>query len=77
MEKNNIGTDASIPGHIKNIVDRAYVDIVTPGRSLRPTPLGYALIKGFCEIDPELALPMVRSNIESSCALIAKGKADF
>ena len=42
-----------------------------------PTPLGYALIKGYCEIDPELVLPRVRSNIERSCELIAKGKVDF
>ena len=77
MEKHSIGTDASIPSHIKNIVDRFYVEVVPPGRSLRPTPVGYALIKGYCEIDPELCMPSVRSNIERSCELIAKGKADF
>ena len=42
-----------------------------------PTPLGYALVKGYCEIDPELVLPQVRSNIEKSCEMIAKGKVDF
>ena len=48
-----------------------------PGRQLVPTPLGYALIKGYCDIDPELVLPRVRSNIERSCELISKGKVDF
>ena len=42
-----------------------------------PTPLGQSLIKGYCDIDPELVLPRVRSNIERSCELIARGKIDF
>jgi DNA topoisomerase-3 len=77
MEHNGIGTDASIPTHIKNICEKRYVDVIEPGRQMRPTKLGYALVKGYCEIDPELVLPSVRSNIEKSCDLIAKGKADF
>lgn len=77
MEKNGIGTDASIATHINNIIARNYVQVRDPGRQLVPTPLGYALCKGYCEIDPELVLPQVRQNIERSCEMIAKGKADF
>lgn len=77
MEKHAIGTDASIATHIGNIIDRNYVTVLDPGRKLVPTPLGHALVKGYCEIDPELVLPQVRSNIEKSCELIARGKADF
>jgi len=77
MEKNGIGTDASIATHINNIVLRNYVQVRDPGRILVPTPLGYALVKGYCEIDPELVLPRVRSNIERSCEMVARGKVDF
>ena len=77
MEKNGIGTDASIATHINNIILRNYVMVRDPGRQLVPTPLGYALVKGYCEIDPELVLPRVRSNIERSCEMVAKGKVDF
>jgi len=77
MEEHGIGTDASIPTHINNIIERNYVVVKDPGRHLVPTPLGQALVKGYCEIDPELALPQVRSNIEKSCELVAKGRADF
>jgi len=77
MEKNGIGTDASIPTHINNIIERQYVHVVDPGRQLVPTALGLALVKGYCSIDPELVLPSIRQNIEKSCDLIAKGKAEF
>ena len=77
MEKNGIGTDASIATHINNIILRNYVTLRDPGRQLVPTPLGYALVKGYCEIDPELVLPKVRSNIERSCEMIAKGRVEY
>jgi len=32
MEENGIGTDASIPTHIKNIVEKRYADVIEPGR---------------------------------------------
>jgi DNA topoisomerase-3 len=57
MEKNGIGTDASIATHISNIILRQYVEVKEPGRQLVPTTLGYMLAKGYCDIDPELVLP--------------------
>lgn len=75
MEKNGIGTDASIPVHINNICERNYVQ-VNSGRRLVPTPLGTTLIRGYQCIDADLCLPDIRSFIEQQITLIAKGKAD-
>ncbi|KAJ6225386.1 hypothetical protein RDWZM_003931 [Blomia tropicalis] len=76
MEKNGIGTDASIPNHINNICLRKYVNIST-GRTLVPTKLGIILIRGYMKIDQELVMPTIRSKLESELNLIATGDADF
>ncbi|KAL1503141.1 hypothetical protein AB1Y20_011203 [Prymnesium parvum] len=73
MERNGIGTDASIPTHISNIETRQYVRTIA-GRRLQPTALGLALIQGYRHIDPELILPTVRSHVERCIALIARGE---
>ncbi|KAH9649476.1 DNA topoisomerase [Citrus sinensis] len=75
MEKNGIGTDASIPVHINNICERNYVQ-VQAGRKLAPTTLGITLIRGYQCIDPDLCLPDIRSFIEQQITLVAKGQAD-
>jgi DNA topoisomerase-3 len=36
MEKHGIDTDASIPTHINNIIERQYVTVVDPGRQWCP-----------------------------------------
>lgn len=66
MEKHGIGTDASIPSHIKNIVDRRFARISEGGRRRRvePTELGISLVQGYMAIDPELVRPTIRSHVE-------------
>ncbi|KAL5542809.1 hypothetical protein UlMin_010519 [Ulmus minor] len=75
MEKNGIGTDASISVHINNICERNFVQ-VQAGRRLVPTALGITLIRGYQCIDPDLCLPDIRSFIEQQITLVAKGQAD-
>jgi len=71
MEANGIGTDASIPQHIQNIIDREYVRIIGQ-RVLEPTNLGIAMARCYYTIDPELIKPAVRSHIEMMVNKIAK-----
>lgn len=76
MEKNGIGTDASISVHINNICERNYVQVQSGSRKLVPTALGITLIRGYQCIDPDLCLPDIRSFIEHQITLVAKGQAD-
>jgi DNA topoisomerase IA len=69
MEKNQIGTDASISTHIENILKRNYVELL-PGRKLKPTKLGLVLAQGYHLIDSSLVLPKVRSDSKSMAAYI-------
>lgn len=74
MEKNGIGTDASIPTHINNIGVRNYVKLEA-GRTIVPTKLGIILAHGYHSIDAELVTPQVRSAVEAYMNLIGEGKA--
>jgi len=74
MEKNGIGTDASIPTHINNICVRRYCNHPDTSRQMVPTGLGIVLCQGYKLIDKDLVLPTVRSSIESSINDIAQGK---
>jgi DNA topoisomerase-3 len=61
MEKNGIGTDASIATHIENVQKRNYVELIT-GRKMKPSKLGLVLAQGYHLIDSSLVLPQVRSD---------------
>lgn len=76
MEEHGIGTDASIPMHIRNIVGRGFAR-VGPRRTLEPLPLGVALIHGYNTVDPELWLPTMRARVEKMLDKISTGEADY
>ena len=76
MEKNHIGTDASMSVHIENIVRRGYVS-VDEERKLKPTKLGIALIEALEEAEPEIILPQNRAKIEAFVKELADGKNNY
>ena len=76
MEKNHIGTDASMSVHIENIVKRGYVKVDNK-RRLIPTKLGKALIEALEAVEPDLVLPQNRAKIEEFVSLLADGKKEY
>ena len=75
MDKNGIGTDATIHEHIKNVQFRGYVE--KKGIHLKPTDLGQALVQTYEEIGiNDLYKPDLRANMESKLGQIANGEKD-
>ncbi|MFX1518429.1 MAG: DNA topoisomerase [Promethearchaeota archaeon] len=74
MDKHGIGTDATIPAHIKTNKDRNYFKISGKGRTIQPTLLGIALIQGLGNIDEMLVKPELRAYIENQTNLVATGE---
>eukprot|EP00750_Incisomonas_marina_P006233 INCI14379.1.p1 GENE.INCI14379.1~~INCI14379.1.p1 ORF type:complete len:903 (-),score=130.56 INCI14379.1:65-2773(-) len=74
MDREGIGTDATIASHIKKIQDRKYSE--KRGQYFEPTKFGLALINGYCRIGREsgcLAKPYLRAHMESDCKAIIEG----
>jgi len=71
MDKNGIGTDATIHEHIKHVQEREYV--VKIGVSLVPTKLGYCLVDVYEKIKIELYKPTLRAAMEADMKCIAEG----
>ncbi|KAL0956762.1 hypothetical protein HGRIS_002881 [Hohenbuehelia grisea] len=84
MDKNGIGTDATIAQHIQTIVDREYVIERFEGQTkyLVPSTLGIGLIEGYNQIgfDKSLSKPHLRRETEQSMVQVCernKSKADM
>lgn len=67
MDKNGIGTDATIAEHIAKIIEREYVFKTREGSTevLVPSTLGVGLVKGYDEIGLERSLskPFLRQQV--------------
>lgn len=72
MDKNGIGTDATIASHIATILQRKYV--VKDDQRFVPTKLGLALIEAYNDMGYQLNKPFLRAAMEADCQKIAKGE---
>lgn len=72
MDKNGIGTDATIAQHIKTITDRGYT--YKKDGVYVPTELGLALIEAYNSIGFQLSKPNLRAKMENEMKDISLGK---
>ncbi|GAA96385.1 uncharacterized protein L969DRAFT_89097 [Mixia osmundae IAM 14324] len=78
MDKNGIGTDATIAEHIEHLLERDYISREKDGRStvLVPTTLGIGLVEGYNRLglDNSLSKPHLRRMTEHRMSLICTGQ---
>jgi DNA topoisomerase-3 len=70
MDRNGIGTDATIATHISTIQNREYATKDNAQR-FAPTPLGIALVEGYNQMGYQLNKPDLRREMEHECNLVA------
>ncbi|OIR57854.1 MAG: DNA topoisomerase III [Amphiamblys sp. WSBS2006] len=74
MDKNGIGTDATMQDHIEKILERKYAERKAP--FLFPTQLGIGIVSGYDRIDLVFSLtkPYLRAKMEKMLKEICDGK---
>jgi DNA topoisomerase-3 len=73
MDRNGIGTDATIAQHISTIQEREYASKDAALKFL-PTALGIALVEGYNSMGYQLNKPDLRREMEHECNLVANGQ---
>lgn len=73
MDRNGIGTDATIAQHISTIQDREYA-IKDASQKFLPTKLGIALVEGYNSMGYQLNKPDLRRETEAECNLVSVGR---
>lgn len=76
MDKNGIGTDATIHEHIKKIIERNYT-VKNRESRFHPTNLGLALVVGYDHVGLEHSLtkPRLRCMLEADLKAICEGRS--
>lgn len=74
MDRNGIGTDATIHEHVLKIQERGYA--VKVGNEIRPLRLGTALIDGYEEFGLEVGRPFLRKNLETNLRRICNREVE-
>ena len=73
MDRNGIGTDATIAQHITTILDRDYAK-KDANQRFTPTKLGIALVEGYNSMGYQLNKPDLRREMEAECSAVAAGR---
>eukprot|EP00736_Rhodelphis_marinus_P006750 Rmarinus@m.25760 len=73
MDKNGIGTDATIAEHIKTVQERKYAEKNNRG-FFRATDLGFALVEAYENLQLYLSKPGLRAAMEEDMRRIALGE---
>lgn len=73
MDRNGIGTDATIAQHISTILDRHYAE-KDGNQRFHPTKLGIALVEGYNSMGYQLNKPDLRREMEAECNAVAGGR---
>ena len=74
MDKNGIGTDATIAQHIQTIQERQYV--FNLDGVFVPSSLGLALVEGYDSMGFEFSRPFLRADLEKKLTQICNGEVD-
>ena len=74
MDKNGIGTDATIHQHIDKILERGYANKLPKSKLFTPTYVGNLLLDAYWEIGLNLHDPSLRAKMEKNMKSIAEGE---
>ena len=73
MDRNGIGTDATIAQHITTIMERKYAE-KDGNQRFHPTKLGISLVEGYNSMGYQLNKPDLRREMEAECNAVAAGR---